>query len=386
MEETKTEEKLLTVLSMNGRSPAKLVGKLCGTTSQKAYRKIKTLEQKYGIDYIAELNLETLGYLKFLILVKFIKDQPESVSLKKSMEGEPNIQYGAILRGGDYDIMLYVLAENNTDISLICSRLRRNTILANYPAEWYVTPFYEHYGFMPIRDEFIDTLKGRIVNKNRPELNKNVKDKKKQILQREFAVLRELNNNGSADLLDIDKKYNFDTGRTQYAYYKLMESGLLKRVTISLQHLSIKYIAAIFVKVTDQKLYYETRDSLLKDIIYRSGTPIDRYALAGDITTPFGVMMLMPIFDEADLDNAVHVLGNAKGTTIKTAIITNNLLGKLCYRKFDNAYSEQAMNLERDFRIKTQPKIDYRERRSYYNVKTDVVVLDFTKNKENKVT
>ncbi len=238
-----------------------------------------------------------------------------------------------MLRGGDYNLMLYVMAESNREIGLVSARLRRNAMLLKYPAEWYTTPFYEHYGFMPLRDEFIDTLKDKIIDRSSARSYRATKEKKKQIIQREFAILRELNSNGSADLMDVDRKYGFDTGRAQYAYYKLVESGILKRITISLQDLPIRYVAAIFIKITDMELYYGTRDSLLMDIVDRSDTPVNKYALAGDIATPFGVLMLMPVFGERDLDDTIQMLSEAKGMTIKSAIITTTLVGGLCFRR-----------------------------------------------------
>ncbi|MCL5419588.1 MAG: hypothetical protein M1354_01770 [Candidatus Marsarchaeota archaeon] len=375
--EARIEERILTALSMNGRAPARLVGKIAGISSQKAYRKICNLEDKYRIRYLAEVNLESLGYLKFIMLIKFLREIPQADDLRKVLEPELRIQYATVLRGGDYDLMLYIMAESNIEIGLISTRLRRNTLLLKYPAEWYTTPFYEHYGFMPLRDEFIDTLKDKIVSRGRSRPYQATKEKKKQIMQREFAILRELNSNGSADLMDVDRKYGFDTGRAQYAYYKLVESGILKRISISLQALPIRYIAAIFIKITDMELYYGTRDSLLMDIVDRSDTPVNKYALAGDIATPFGVMLLMPVFGEHDLDDTIRMLSEAKGMTIKSAIITTTLVGGLCFRRFDNAYSEQAEFLHSEFGVRLPKKIDYEEKSHSHIKSSGSTIIDF---------
>ncbi len=375
--EARIEERILTALSMNGRAPARLVGKIAGISSQKAYRRMRSLEDKYGIRYLAETDLESLGYLKFIILIKFLREMPQADDLRKVLEPELRIQYATVLRGGDYDLMLYVMAESNREIGLVSARLRRNTLLLKYPAEWYTTPFYEHYGFMPLRDEFIDTLRDKIVNRGSARPYQATKEKKKQIMQREFAILRELNSNGSADLMDVDRKYGFDTGRAQYAYYKLVESGILKRITISLQDLPIRYVAAIFIKITDMELYYGTRDSLLMSIIDRSDTHINRYVLAGDIATPFGVLMLMPVFGEQDLDDTIRALSEAKGMAIKSAIITTTLVGGLCFRRFDNAYSKQVEVMHSEFGMRLSGKTIYQEKQPTHGRSSGSAVIDF---------
>lgn len=370
MASNKEEEKLLTILSMNGRAPAKLIGKLANISPQSAYRKVKALENKFKIRYTAEIDIESLGYLKFIILIKFADELPQSDGIRKALESEANIQYGVILHGGDYDVLFYVLAESIEDMSYICSRLRRNTIFTDYAAEWYVSPFSEHYSFMPLRDKFVETLKNKIINIRDKHVQPSDIQKKKQILKREFVTLRELNNNGSASLLDVDKKYGLDTGRSQYVYYKLLKSGLLRRITISLQNLPIRYTVAIFVKVTNQRLYYDTRISLLKDMMSNATyLPVNKYTFAGDITTPFGALLFLPVFEEQDLEDTLRILNDAKGATIKSAIITNTLIGSLCYRTLDNVYSEQGYVLQRDYGIKFPAKTDYTDKKTYYGVK-----------------
>ena len=177
--------------------------------------------------------------------------------------------------------------------------------------------------------------------------------------------------------MDVDRKYGFDTGRAQYAYYKLVESGILKRITISLQDLPIRYVAAIFIKITDMELYYGTRDSLLMDIVDRSDTPVNKYALAGDIATPFGVLMLMPVFGERDLDDTIRMLSEAKGMTIKSAIITTTLVGGLCFRRFDSAYSKQVEVMHSEFGMRLPGKTVYQEKQQTHGRSSGSAVIDF---------
>ena len=49
------------------------------------------------------------------------------------------------------------------------------------------------------------------------------------------------------------------------------------------------------------------------------------------------------------------------GVNFRTYIVTSILLGDLCYRNFDNAYSLQEEALFKEHKIKPIPKIDYEE-------------------------
>ena len=75
-DEIEAENRILTTLSMNGRATLKFIGKQIGLTKHPTYRRVRQIEEKYGIKYIAEIDVKKLGYLSFLVLIKFLGKIP----------------------------------------------------------------------------------------------------------------------------------------------------------------------------------------------------------------------------------------------------------------------------------------------------------------------
>lgn len=350
------DNEILTVLSMDGRAALDSIGKKINLTKHPTYRRVKGLEDRFGIRYLAEIDTEKLGYLKFLIFVKFLDKLPTNDEITAAIRNEPRIQFAAVLTGGEYNLLLYLLVENNSEINIIRRTLVVNSPLFNYRSEFYITPFYETYNFIPIREEFIDLLKSTKAEKGAGDLFEHLEtatEKKKHILMREFAVLKELVSKGDIAFSDIDKKYGFDRGRSQYSYYKLRESKIIKRVTIALLNISVKYAAVLFLKVSYPKSYYKNRKRLLLSIVKNTNKHVNRFALVGDIGVPVGVMFILPVFDEEDLEKAAKDFSGIKGAELKVSVITKVVLGNLCYRKFDNAYSAQQEDLNKYFKAQS---------------------------------
>ncbi len=295
--------------------------------------------------------------MSFLVLIKFIGKIPINDELKDVFEYEPKIQTAFVLSGGDYHLMLSMYAESEADINEIRRKLMRDTVLFNYPAEWYITPFYDTYGFIPLRSEFIETFKERMKQKESELFNRST-EKRQQVMSREFTVLKELNDNGNIDFSEIDKKYGFDKGRSQYAYYKLLQKGILKRITINMKNSGARYVVLLFLKVTNYKKFNKSKKSLAKSVIKNTNFQVNKYTLIGDIWVPFTSIFLFPIFEE-DIDKITKELSNINGTEIKTSALTKILLGSLCYRRFDNAYSIQQKNLEELEGKSKIEKVDY---------------------------
>ena len=86
------ESALLTALSMNGRISFNFLSDLAGIEHQPVYRRVKILEKRYKIRYTAEIDVEMLGYLKFLIMVKFDKKIPTDEEIISAVASEPKVQ------------------------------------------------------------------------------------------------------------------------------------------------------------------------------------------------------------------------------------------------------------------------------------------------------
>ncbi len=351
------DNEILTILSMNARATLPFIAKRVGLSVSAVDNRIRHLEKRYGIKYIAEINIEKLGYLKFIILVRFLDKVPSALEIKRALESEPLVQLVMTLSGGDYQLMMYVLAKSNDEVNTLAVNLQNNDALINYSAEWFITPFRETYNFVPLRSEFMDTL--NIGPQKLDPLETKVPRKKKEILNREFAVLKELNNNGVINFTEIDEKYGFDKGRSQYSYHTLLTSGLLKRTTITLQGLGVRYLAVVFLKAVYPKIYLHTREQLLENIIEETSSIINKYILVGDIGMPYGSVLISSVVMKEDLEGIEIGLSKIRGTAFQIEISSNVLIGKVCQRKFDNLYSRQTDRLIADYGHKMMEKDTY---------------------------
>lgn len=343
--ETTTKEvdlKLLTALSMNSRASVSMLAKLSGLNQQVAYHKVKMMEDMFGIRYLPEIDVEKFGYLQFLVTVKFLKEIPTADELKKAIENEPRIQFVVITKGS-FDLVMHMLAKNNAEADNTLIILRRN--LSGYDSIWSAIPIYETYGFIPIRCEFIDLL--------------NTEGK---LLLREKAVLNELNKDGKIDFTEIDKRYGFDPGRAQYSFHKLKADGKIRRMTISMEKMPLRYIGLIFIEIINRSVFDENRTKLLSDITSEAGTLTNEYLAVYDMINPEGGMLCVPVMNYNDLDSCIERISNLQlGVRLSTLVFTNVLIGNLCYRKFDNAYSSQQKILEEQYRMHRAIKTDYEE-------------------------
>lgn len=335
---TEIDLKLLTMLSMNARLPAAQIAKIIGMSEQAVYSRVKAIEKEFGITYLLEVDVEKLGYIRYLILIKFEDDVPTKQEIEEAIEGEYNIQFAAMTKG-DYDVVMYVIDETPLKAYDNLLRLRQKRSISKYNGSWTFTNFAQTYSFIPLRDQFIENVVKEKVwhrTKDTPRLDKG------QLLQREFLLLKELNNNSNATFASTDQKCNFNKGTSRYAYQALRERGIVTRPTISMTNLPIKYVGIILLSVDNYKVFEEKRYKFLFDLIeYREIS--NKYCLSGNIGAPAqGAISFMPVTQEGYLEKVTAALKKElPGSNIRSLVIIDIIVGTLCYRRFDNAYSRQ---------------------------------------------
>ena len=335
----KYERELLRTLSMNGRISIPVISRIIGVKETTVATQIKKLEKKYGIKYIAEIDTTKLGYIQFLTTIKFLDNIPKVSELIDVISKDARVQI-FFLTQGDFHMVIYALARNSSEINTLVTEIRKKL---HYRSIAITAPVEEDYGYIQIRPEFIELLKD-------------------SLLAREYSVLKELITNGKMDFAEIDRKYTFDKGRSQYSYYKLKQQGVIKRITISTEKLSIKYIGIIASTITDQDKFTENRSKILLNVTNESKSIINKYLYVNDTVSPSGVAFYVPVFNYGDLEATVEEISNLDlGIKTKTLIITDILLGSFCFRNFDNAYSIQGDILTKQYGQKSLPKIDYEE-------------------------
>lgn len=343
------DKKIIMALSMDARISLSLLGKQVGLTPSAAYNKVKKLEKKYRIKYFAEINVQKLGYLWYAFAVKFDDIKPSFVSSKDSLDRFPEVQL-AFFTKGDYDMIIFFLAENNDAADDLSYQLMTSGAFSKYLSTWDIIPIKNTYGIIPVRDIFFDKLKEQVFNRTKENRHK----KYNQIYKREYDVLRELNLDGTADFSEIDRKCNFDSGRSRYAYHELVKQGIISRITLTMQIFEEKRLDILLIELKNAKQFFDTRAPFLHTIVDdKVSSLINKYVFIGDIGTPAGVMAITPTIEQSDLNDLEdHLSKNTKGMKIRDAIISSIIVGSFCYRRFDNTSALQYKLLVKNYGMK----------------------------------
>lgn len=333
--------KLLMALSMNSRMPASRLASLAGITEPTASSRAKALEEKLGIKYLLEIDVEKLGFIRYIILIKFEAEVPTTRELEEAIADEPRIQFAAATKG-TYDVIMYVVDEDPLTANNNLFRLRTKPTLKRYKASWNLIYFADVYSFMPLRETFIDNvLKDRVWHraKEAPRPEKN------QLKYREYILLKELNADSTANFAAIDQKYGLNKGASRYAYQSLVEKGVIVRPTLSMEYLPTTSIGIILITNIDESKIQEHRYKWLLDEI-EYGNIANRYSLVGNIGAPNGSIVFLPLTTNMHIDKIVETIDKElQGSIVKSLVITNIIVGSLCYRRFDNSYSRQYNTL-----------------------------------------
>lgn len=349
------DEKLLTYLSMNCRLPLVEIAKRLGVKEDMIIRRKADLEKRFGIRYLASINYIKLGFSAYLVFVSFKDGRPSAETLKEIFENKPHVQL-AMLTQGKYDLVLHILVEHSMSLVGIVYSIRKDERLKNYESVWDVAAFEEFYGYVPLRDKFFELLEKKVWHRTKD----NPRPTSDSLSQREYALLRELNNNGNESFASIEKKYNFGQGSGRYTFDKLREKELIWRSTLTFQNYSIKYPAMILVTIINQSSFLNDRQKFLHYIIKDYAAPSTRFALEGDILASNGVLLLLPVIKDGELENELDWLKqNIGGIKLDTLVITHVILGELCYRRFDNAQSGQTAVLTSEYKEEFARKVNY---------------------------
>jgi DNA-binding Lrp family transcriptional regulator len=351
-----TDLKLLTALSMNARASSASIGRIVGLSATATYNRIKNLEKRFGIRYLAELDLEKLGYLTYIVTIKFLREVPTQEQLEETLRKDPRIQL-AFLTKGDYDLILFIVMEAEGERARLIMGSERELLFPKHDARWYNAPIYSLYSFIPLREEFLGILGQRVWTRSKGSPN----PPEGSISQSEFAVLSELSKNGTADFSKIDAKYGFDKGRTQYAYHKLRTKGIVKRVTMTMTDLPLKYLAVLYVEDINDAKWEANKPALLSHTIKDTASPTNHYVFAGDTGIPNGTLFVLPVFRDEDLKNTEGEISSIiEDARISDSFVIKCLVGAPCFRKFDNRYSKQHAKLASKYGLaQAGPKIEY---------------------------
>ncbi len=60
------------------------------------------------------------------------------------------------------------------------------------------------------------------------------------------------------------------------------------------------------------------------------------FAYDADVSSPYGIAVIAPIYNDSELEELLEMIKEkVKGINVTYSIITNQLIGKIGFRKFD---------------------------------------------------
>ncbi len=321
---------IITELSMNSRISVGELARKLGMRREKVFYRINQLRKVYRIKYTIEMKPDTFGFSRYLILARFPHGKPDQERLRALLEKNPRVQLAAVAEG-DYNLLIYVLAESNTALEDMVYEIRSSSVFASSPGTWNISYLIEPYGwYMPFRDEFFTLLKERIWRRSRDSPRRQ----HGQLLQSEYAVMRELNKDASTSFSDIDKEYGLKEGNARYTYERLLERQTIKRPTITMEGLPIKYLKFIYLVQRNIPAFNSTRIEYLAGVIEETQYLVNKYIYVADASSPYGTIFVAPIFKDQDSGVLQKGFSEVNGVKLRTASITRVLTGEFGLRKF----------------------------------------------------
>jgi hypothetical protein len=259
------------------------------------------------------------------------------------------------LTTGKYDIIFFFLAQTNTEVGRFVQQIRvEKPIFKKYKAKWFVTPYLDSFGYIPVRDEFLEIIKKKVEAKSKEHAYE-------LLTRRDAIVMKELNSHADKTFIKIDEENKFDKGGADYSYHKLSKNGFVIRTTINATELPIRFNAVIILEIFDGIKFGKTRPDLL-DEVTKNHKFTDKYAAVGDVEAPHSGILFSPIFNEDELEKTEEFFrSKIKGTTLRVLLVKKIILGSLCYRRFDRVYTYQYDILVKEYKSPTVEKINYEE-------------------------
>ena len=323
---------ILMQMSMDARASVPDIAKRLNAEKSLISYRIKKLSKLYGIWPTLDIRPTKFGFSRFLILVKFLNDRPGAERIKKILEPESRI-YLVLLAKGEYDMIIYAFAEDIPALETMLYRIRSDSVFADYKAVWTVSYLYEAFGwFVPNRDAFFELIKDRVWRRTR----ESPKKLPNQLLRSEYVVMREMVKDCRTDFSAIDKAYGLRKGSAQYTYHKLFEAKLVDSATICIQNPHAKYSVFIYLEQDDIVAFNKTRGAYFQILTDEPRRPTNRFAYDADVSSPYGIAVIAPIYDDPQLEELLdEIKSRINGIAVKYTVITNQLVGKIGFRKYD---------------------------------------------------
>ena len=153
-------------------------------------------------------------------------------------------------------------------------------------------------------------------------------------------------------------------GSAKRAYEDLTnEEGksAILRPTLLAKSINEKYDKVIIVDIINKEKFIATRYEHHKYIMNEPNKAISRFSYVCDMETPDGIFYMFPVLKESDTEVIENDLFKViKGVKSNSLVIESTIIGNICYRKFDNLYSDQYKVLVKRKLITPQQRTSYK--------------------------
>ncbi len=345
-EEEEQNKKIIRMLSNNARTPLESIAKEVGITRQAVMHRIKQLEERFGIEYTLNIKSRNkFNISKYMLRIKFKDKKPDTEKVRAVLENDPNVQFAAFTKGS-FDLVMYLTFTDTYELETWIYKIGKSEPFIKYNARWNVS--YIITENIPFRDKFFtEVLSKKVWHRTKEQPRK----RPDQIFNREYAVLRALNINGKAHFKDIDKEYGLSKGLAKYTSDQLFSNGVIN-VTITMRKAPIRYIALINIYQDNMASFERNRKELFLYFLKDNGSLTNRFIASGDIGSPRGFSLIAAIYNNGELERIEGELRSMlKGDTIKSAIITDVITGKLNINRRDYKDSPVYKDLINEYKM-----------------------------------
>ena len=323
-EEEEQNKKIIRMLSNNARTPLESIAKEVGITRQAVMHRIKHLEERFRIEYTLNIRSQNkFNISKYILRIKFKNNKPSQEEIRVTLENDPNVQFAAFTKGNS-DLIMYLTFTDNLELETWIYNTGKSEPFIRYKARWNISYLITE-GIL-FRDKFFtEVLSKKVWHRTKEQPRK----RPDQIFNREYAVLRALNINGKTHFKDIDKEYGLSKGLAKYTFDQLFSNGVIN-VTITMRKAPIRYIALINIYQDNMASFERNRKELLLYLLKDNGLFTNRFLTMGDTGSPRGIYLVTAIYENGELEEIEwEIKGMLKGNIIKSAIITDVIIGKL---------------------------------------------------------
>jgi DNA-binding Lrp family transcriptional regulator len=331
------ERDILRALSMDARKTIPELVKITGIKETAVAYHLRNLERRYDIEYVLEIDIERFGYVDYVAFGKFLNKRPVLNQMKEELEKYPHVQ-AAMVTKGEYDIVVLLVAESNSNARGALYDFTRK-VLSSYDIEWTMSPaYFSGLGFIPLRKEFFEVLKEKVWKRTR----ETPRPEHDQITEVEYDVLMAMNKNAAADFASIDREIGAERGRSNYAYRKLVDRGIIKRATVNMRNLPSKFDALFILNSINIDNWSKDREKFMLEIIKENSLQVDTYSFVCDIMSPKGVLLMAHIFKDQNPDAiAERLAGDNGGARVYEIIVTDIIVGSVNSRFSDKLKTRQ---------------------------------------------